>query len=247
MNPTLLLTAEYLTRLAPALVLLAAMLFLARRDAPLRIVIYIAGFVLLRDAMTPLRLWSFGREGLFWIRLHHDPWLLLAFGTSCAAMSFAVYLLDRENRNLFRWTRGNTASGLLWGVGGACLVVAPLVFAYQFTPLETRGGYVPRSLLPALLFFGLAGNLLEEAIFRGYVLGRLLLTRSPLAAGAASGIVFAFCHIFLATTVTNVGYPLLAFTLWEGVIAGMVGAKYGVAFSTITHGGAIFLLASGLF
>ena len=68
----------------------------------------------------------------------------------------------------------------------------------------------------------------------------------PIEAGLASGVVFAFCHIFLATTMTGVGYSLLAFTLWEGVIAGVVGATWGVVPSTLTHGGAIFLLASGL-
>ena len=58
-------------------------------------------------------------------------------------------------------------------------------------------------------------------------------------------MVFAFCHVYLAMTVTGVGYPLLVFTLWEGVIAGLVGAN-GVLPSTVTHGGAIFLLSSGL-
>jgi uncharacterized protein len=46
--------------------------------------------------------------------------------------------------------------------------------------------------------------------------------------------------------VTGVGYPLLVFTLWEGVIAGVVGAKRGVLPAALTHGGTIFLLSSGL-
>jgi hypothetical protein len=69
---------------------------------------------------------------------------------------------------------------------------------------------------------------------------------TPINAGIASGVVFAFCHIFLAITVTAAGYPLLVFTLWEGIIAGIIGAKGGVLCSTLTHGGAIFLLSSGL-
>ena len=52
-------------------------------------------------------------------------------------------------------------------------------------------------------------------------------------------------HITVST-VTGVGYPLLLFTLWEGMIAGIVGARGGVLPSTLTHGGAIFLLSSGL-
>ena len=52
--------------------------------------------------------------------------------------------------------------------------------------------------------------------------------QTPIKAGVDSGVVFAFCHIFLATTmttVTDVGYPLLVFTLWEGTIVGIVGSK----------------------
>jgi len=73
MNPTLETMAIYLARVAPGLIAGAMMLFLARREAQLRIVLYPALFVLLRDTMTPLGLWSFGRQGFFWIRLHSDP------------------------------------------------------------------------------------------------------------------------------------------------------------------------------
>src|SRR2546423_1806081 len=72
-NPTLELFAAYLIRVAPGLLLGGLMLLLARRDARLRVVVYLALFVLLRDAMTPLGLWSFGAQGLFWMRLHSDP------------------------------------------------------------------------------------------------------------------------------------------------------------------------------
>src|SRR5262245_9330830 len=138
MNPTFEIFAAYFGRIAPGLVLGAGMLFLARREARLRIVIYLALFVLLRDAMTPLGLWSFGTEGFFWIRLHSDPWFLVAFGLACIAMSLGLYFLDRENRRLFRWTGGNGPRELLAGVGGAIVVVAPLAVVYQFTPIESR-------------------------------------------------------------------------------------------------------------
>ena len=135
---------------------------------------------------------------------------------------------------------------LLTGIAGALVVVAPLVVVYQYTPIESRGGPVPFQNLPALLVFTLLGNLFEEALFRGYVYGQLALKMAPIRAGIASGVVFAFCHIYLATTVTGIGYPLLAFTLWEGIIVGIVGAKSGVLPATLAHGGAIFLLSSGL-
>jgi membrane protease YdiL (CAAX protease family) len=171
---------------------------------------------------------------------------MVAFGLSSLGMVLGVYYLDRENRPLFKWTRGNVPLGLLWGLGGVVVVVAPLAVLYQFVPLESRGGPVPIQIVPAVLCFALLGNLLEEALFRGYVYGYLAQQMTPLRAGVASGVVFAFCHIYLAATVTGVGYPLLVFTLWEGVIAGIVGSRGGVLSSTLTHGGAIFLLSSGL-
>ena len=83
-------------------------------------------------------------------------------------------------------------------------------------------------------------------LFRGYVYGYLAQRMTPIRAGVWSGVVFAFCHVYLASTVTGVGHPLLLFTMWEGVIAGVVGARCGVLASALTHGGAIFLLSSGL-
>ena len=168
MTPTLETIATYFVRVAPGLVLGAMMLFLARREARLRIVLYLALFVLLRDALTPLGLWSFGTQGFFWIRLHSDPWFLVAFGVACLGQGLGLYYFDRGNRALFRWTRGSLPLGLLCGVGGAVAVVAPLVVAYQYTPIESRGGQVPSGNIPAILLFALLGNLLEEALFRGY-------------------------------------------------------------------------------
>jgi CAAX protease family protein len=246
MNPTLETLAAFVLRVLPGLILGAVLIVVTRREPRVRIVLYLATFVLLRDAMTPLGLWSFGTQGFFWIRLASDPWFLVLFAISCATISLGLYFFDRDNRPLFQWTRGNIPRGLLWGLLGAIIVVAPLAVIYRFTPLDTRGGAVPLAHLPAILLFAVLGNLLEEAIFRGYVFGWLAEQMTPLKAGIASGIVFAFCHSYLATTVTAAGYPLLLFTLWEGIIAGLVGAKGGVLPATLTHGGVIFLLSSGL-
>jgi uncharacterized protein len=237
----------YLARVAPGLVLGAMLLFLLRREPRVRIVLYLALFILLRDAMTPLGLWSFGTNGFFWIRLHDDPWFLILFGFACLGLSIAIYFLDRQNQPLVQWTRGKWPLGLVWGAVGTLIVVAPFVIIYGHTSIDARGGPVPSHLLPAILVFTILGNLLEEALFRGYVYGQLAQKMAPLNAAVASGVVFAFCHIYLATTVTAVGYPLLIFTLWEGIIAGIVGSKGGVLPATLTHGMAIFLLSSGLF
>jgi hypothetical protein len=140
MGPTLETIATYCVRVVPGLVLGAGLLFLARRQPRLRVVLYLALFVLLQDAMTPLGLWSFDPQGFFWIHLHSDPWFLVAFGVACLGLSLGLYYLDQDNRPLFRRTRGSVPVGLLWGVGGALAAVAPFVAIYQQTAVESRGG-----------------------------------------------------------------------------------------------------------
>lgn len=246
----------YLARVLPGLTVIAAVFLVVRPSAVARVALYLLAFVLLRDAMTPLELWQFGaREGVFWIRLSDDPWFLVAFGVAALAISLAVLHLDRANRedvHLFlRSSRRN--HGIAAGIAGAVLVVLPFYGFYQAIPVALRGGLVAPHLLPAILVFALLGNFMEELLFRGYLLG--YLQKRPRRAGGAgavltpgvqSGVVFALCHVFLASTVTGVGAPLLLFTLWEGIIAGVAGERYGVIPATLTHGGAIFLLSSGL-
>jgi uncharacterized protein len=246
MNPTLEILVKYLARVVPGVILGLITLLLIRRQPRLRIVLYLVLFILLRDAMTPLRLWSFGTSGFFWIRVSSDPWFLVVFGLASLGITLAVYHFDRANQSLVRWTRGKPLSALVWGIGGAILVVAPLAVSYRSTLIESRGGSVPFHSIPAILIFAMLGNFLEETLFRGYVYGHLAESMTSIRAGISSGVVFAFCHIFLATTVTDINYPLLVFTLWEGIIAGIVGARGGVIPATLTHGGAIFLLSSGL-
>src|SRR5262245_47770090 len=173
MSPTLETVGTYFLRVGPGLTLGAVMFWVLRREPRVRVVLYLALFVLLRDAMTPLGLWKFGTEGFLWIRLHSDPWFLVASGLSSLGMVLAVYFLDRDNRPLFRWTRGKLPLGLAWGIGGAAVVVAPLVAIYQYTDIGSRGGEVPSENIPAILVFALLGNLFEEALFRGYVYGHL--------------------------------------------------------------------------
>lgn len=50
----------------------------------------------------------------------------------------------------------------------------------------------------------------------------------------------------LATTMAEVGWPLLAFTLWEGLICAFLRMRRGVITAALAHGVAIFLLGSGL-
>lgn len=130
------------------------------------------------------------------------------------------------------------------GVAASCALVAVLLgVSSQALPVPAP------SDLPALLVFSLVGNAWEELLFRGMLL-EWLATDGGLGdsdgAGFASAVMFMVCHMHLAAVTTSVGLPVLLFTLWEGFAAALVYRRYGLVGATITHGGAIFILASGL-
>ncbi|WP_246064161.1 CPBP family glutamic-type intramembrane protease [Nonomuraea longispora] len=140
------------------------------------------------------------------------------------ALTAAVLKPDSGLRSPVRWGR-LTPLTLAWDVGGGMLAAAPV-------------------LLP-----GLAGDIAEEVLFRGFLEGRL--ERQACAVrGVAVDPVFAACHAchafqaFQASTVTEVGWPLLAFTRYEGLICAFLRLQSGVIAAALAHGLAIFLLAA---
>lgn len=240
---------EYAVRVTPGFVLFVAVWVVLRGPALVaRIAVLIAGFISLRDAMTPLGFWSFGQSGAgLWVRFADDAALLLVLGATSVLLVGVVHRFAPEQlRKHVQWGRVDVRSVAL-GLVGAAVVVVPFAVLYRFVPLDERGGPVAVSLLPALLVFALAGNFLEEVLFRGYLQGQLSRTHSPGRTVVASGLFFAAGHVFLASTVTAVGLPLLAFTLLEGLVCAEVARRRGVVASTVAHGVAIFALASGLF
>ncbi|MFC4013824.1 type II CAAX prenyl endopeptidase Rce1 family protein [Nonomuraea purpurea] len=236
----------YAVRVLPGLLLIGAC-FAVAREPMVRIMALIFGFVLIRDAMTPLGFWRFGAAGpVPWLRFTDQTGILLVFGVGTLALTWVVLRLDGDLRALVRWGRLDLAAVVL-GVGGGLLAAGPVLLLSLFTPLSERGGAVAAGLLPVLLFFCLAGNLAEEVLFRGFLQGHL--ERGGGDAGRAallSALLFAACHVFLASTVTGVGWPLLAFTLVEGLICAYLRLRRGVLAATLAHGSAIFLLSAGL-
>lgn len=239
----------YALRLLPGVLLLTGTYLLARRvpEPLLRIVVLILGFILVRDAMTPLGFWRIGTTdgGLPWLRFTDDSRLLVVFGAGTLVLTLVVLSRARDLRAMVRWGRFSPATVGLGIVGGG-LAAAPVLLLFTLVPVAERGGAVSLGLLPALLWFTLAGNLAEEVLFRGFLQGRLAELTGTVRAALLSALLFAACHIYLASTVTDTGWPLLAFTLFEGLICAFLRARYGVIPAAIAHGLAIFLLASGL-
>lgn len=70
---------EYSIGLFPGLLLIALFYALIPKEYRLfKVVILIFGFILMRDAMTPIGLWTFGIEGnVMWLRFIEDAFILL--------------------------------------------------------------------------------------------------------------------------------------------------------------------------
>lgn len=120
---------------------------------------------------------------------------------------------------LILWSKGHRASGLTVGIVVGCLIGVPLRF-YQGIEVSAIPGYWVS--LPGMVVLAYGANALEQVLFRGYLQGYLEQHVAPLRAALASGVAFAACHAFLALSVTQLGWPVLLFTLIEGLACVLV-------------------------
>lgn len=221
--------------LLPGLILFGLWFGLTPKTLPgLRIVILLLAFVLMRDAMTPLGMWSLSRE--VQIEFTANPWVLAALGGLSLGL---IALLARLAPELWQLTvlfKGNRWAGLAVGLGAGCLIGLPLRLYQGIEPVYW-------AWLMGMLVLAYCANALEEVLFRGFLQGYLEQHVTPLLAALLSGLAFAACHSFLALSVTQLGWPVLAFTLIEGVACGLVRMRYGVVAAMATHGTAILLIA----
>ncbi len=159
-----------------------------------------------------------------------------------ASILGVVFLVavERDMRPLLVWRKGSLVEGAAAGLGAGAVIGFGAAAVSGLSPM--LWDFAPGFIL-GLVILAYGGNLLEEVLFRGYLQGRLETQGTPLRAALLSGVIFAACHSFLAITVTNAGWPVLAFTAIEGVACGFVRLRYGIWAATLTHGTAILLLA----
>lgn len=221
--------------LLPGLILFGLWFGLTPKTLPgLRIVILLLAFVLMRDAMTPLGMWSLSRE--VQIEFTANPWVLAALGGLSLGLIALLARLAPELCQLTVLFKGNRWAGLAVGLGAGCLIGLPLRLYQGIEPVYW-------AWLMGMLVLAYCANALEEVLFRGFLQGYLEQHVTPLRAALLSGLAFAACHSFLALSVTQLGWPVLAFTLIEGLACGLVRMRYGVVAATATHGTAILLIA----
>nr|MDA3947934.1 CPBP family intramembrane metalloprotease [Spirochaeta sp.] len=236
---------RYGLQLTPGIALALILLWLTRRGSrSFRIWLYILAFIFMRDLMTPLGLWFVGSDPAFWLRFAADGPILFALAAGSLVVSLLIMAFERGKGPALVWFTNRRTTAVGAGLIGAVVVAAPvLLLRIGILPGEL-GGAFPVALLPALLAIALAGNLLEELLFRGY-LQEEFVTQGlrPTEAAVASGVAFGFGHVFLAFTVTSVGLPLVVFALWEGILCGLLRLRFGLTAAVVTHGLAIALIA----
>ncbi|EJM89883.1 MULTISPECIES: CPBP family intramembrane glutamic endopeptidase [unclassified Pseudomonas] len=233
------LLIDYGTYLLPGFSLCALWFWLTPKTQPgLRIVILLLTFVLLRDVMTPLRLWSL--SGDVQIGFVANPFVLAVLGALSLAIVAALARIAPQLWQLVVWRKGNLAAGLALGVAAGCAIGVPLRL-YQGIGVGEIAGYWPWLMGMVVLAYG--GNALEEVLFRGFLQGHLEHHTSAIRAALISAVAFSACHSFLALSVTRIGWPILLFTLLEGLVCAFVRMRYGVIAATAAHGTAILLIA----
>lgn len=240
---------EYTLRISPGIALLCFIYLLLPKKASLfKIFLYIFGFILMRDAMTPLGIWQFGVDGMtIWLRFIENSFVLLVLGVFSLLLSLFLYCITGEMKSSIIWFPSSKAKALFMSMLMSLIVIFPFILPNFFTPIEQQGGTVPLNLLPALLIFALLGNFLEELLFRGFLQGYLTQYKTNKRNRILlSGLLFSMGHIFLAITVTDLGILILLFTFWEGIICAAMYEKYGLISATLTHGLSIFFLSSAI-
>lgn len=224
----------------PGIILMLGLLVLIPRNAPLvRIAVYILAFILIRDAMTPAGLWSI--DGTLRLAFHPDPLVLASLGLASLSLVWVLVRFDGPLRPLLIWARVATVWGVVAGLVAGAIIAIPvmLLTGHGWTKFSEPGAF-----LTGLAVVALFGNLLEEVLFRGYLQGALAQKTSPVRAALLSGAAFAACHVFLATTVTGAGSPVLLFTLCEGLACAFLCMRYGLVSAAACHATVIFLVAS---
>lgn len=240
--PELTSLAQYLLAITPTFLVCAALLLAVPRTIVLlRVFVHVLFFVLARDAMTAHGYWQVAAGGL---RFTAPPLVLLALGAMSLALVAGTCWLESAARRQMRWTGGRPMPSVLLGVAGAMLIVALATGLKALSGLPSLPPVAPAAL-PLLLLFALAANCYEELLFRGLLQQQLQAWLPVGRAALVSGLLFGLCHAFLATTVTQVGAPILVFTVIEGVVAGLVYCRAGLLGAALAHGLAIFALAAG--
>jgi membrane protease YdiL (CAAX protease family) len=242
--------------LPPVTLTLLFLNLLPKRCVEFRIMMFIVTFVLIRDTMTPFGLWRLGStNGVLWLEFIESPEILFILSIGSLLLIGLFRFMDPDIFNLvIFFTKRNVLENILVGLTGALILLGTILIG-RLLLIENPHLYYSNSRPPrplvlhiAMLTLSMTGNLFEEVLFRGLLQGYFETIDSipPRRAALLSGLAFGVFHIFLASSVTQLGISVLFFTLLEGFVCSLVRLRSGVIASTITHGLTIYGIASGV-
>jgi hypothetical protein len=234
---------HYISRVTiPSCALIVFLFIIPKKAKPLRIFSFILLFILLRDAMTPTGLWKI--TSTLELRFVDQPLTLWLLAISSVGL---IFLSRFAMGHLGSWNKKPIFESIMIGLSAGVLVaVLPYLFG-QWTMRAPFAKVEGVSQLLAIAALAFLGNLLEEAIFRGHFQNYLYdLNLSDSRVVLLSGGTFSICHSFLAFTVTHAGWPILAFTFYEGIICAYLRHRNGLLSAALAHGAGLFLILSGI-
>lgn len=119
------LLIDYGVYLLPGLSLCALWFWLTPKTQPgLRIAILLLSFVLMRDVMTPLGLWSL--SGDVQIGFISNPFMVAVLGALSLAIIAALARIAPDLWELVVWRKRNLVVGLILGITVGCAIGIPL-------------------------------------------------------------------------------------------------------------------------
>src|SRR5699024_6887699 len=139
----MMLLMDYFLRLLPSLIVVVAIYLLVPQEITVfKIFVLIFGFILMRDAMTPLNIWEFGVNGnVLWLRFIDDALILIAISLLSLLVTLLIYFSNRHLTSNFIWFKTNSKSRSLFiGALAALLIAIPFMLPYLSIPITDRGG-----------------------------------------------------------------------------------------------------------
>ncbi|MFB3802764.1 type II CAAX prenyl endopeptidase Rce1 family protein [Pseudomonas sp. K1(2024)] len=82
----------------------------------------------------------------------------------------------------------------------------------------------------------------RKCSFEVYCRAFLETQTSAQRAALCSAVAFSACHVYLAFMLTQAGWPIILFTLVEGLVCAQVRLWWGTVPAVLAHGTAIALL-----
>lgn len=227
---------DYVLALSPILALFSAWFWITPCSLMgLRSAIVLIAFILTRDMMTPRGLWIVGGKPA--LQFHANAWILVLLGLASILLITCLARLAPALWRLVTGFKGNRACGMAAGVAAGCVIGLPLrIYQGMETP--------PLAWMLGFVVFALGGNALEEVLFRGVLQGLLETQTSAQRAALGSALAFSACHAYLAFILTQVGWPIMLFTLVEGLVCAQVRLRWGTVPAVAAHGTAIALLGA---